>query len=336
MRTTKASAIQTSALHLLDADDYHTALLKAIKSAKHRVVVAAMILVWGERTAPIFEALQGAVKRGVAVTILLDNYTRLSAAYHLRPRTTRSERVRRTFETIEQLSSLGATVYCYGKIGLLPHKGRCHVKISIVDDTYYSFGGINIVDQSFSAHDFMFRGENPKIANTLEAIVTDIGTKSPPLPDNEIQLTDQHALLFDGGRPGHSLIYERACELAAQATRLYCVTQFTPSGPLAKLMHETEAVSYFNRPEQLVAPDAWGQAFDQQRYRLPNAYTGTTYIHAKFIIAKLRSGQYASLTGSHNFSYRGVAFGTQEIALYSTDKAVWERLHSYMQALIQP
>lgn len=296
-------------------------------------MVAAMILVWGERTAPLFDALKDAVTRGVEVRILLDNYTRLSGRYNLQPRPTRNHRIHRTFATLEELSSLGATVYCFGKIGLVPYKGRCHVKASVIDDTYFSFGGVNISDQSFGFNDYMLSGHGAATADRLAELVGRIGTTIPPLTDEELTLDSQNTILFDGGRPGESIIYERASELAAQAKRLYCVTQYTPSGPLAKFMNETDTTCYFNRPEQMIAPDAWGQAFDQQRYRVVNAHTSSQFIHAKFIIAELPSGQRVSLCGSHNFSYRGVAFGTQEIALYSTDKGLWNQLYGFMSTL---
>ena len=318
-------------MQLLTTDSYHAALLKEIPRAKKRIVIAAMIIVWGDRTAPIFEALEKAAARGVKVTVLLDNYTRLMARYDSAARKTRNERVRRTFASLEELSRLGATVYCFGKLGIVPYKGRCHVKITVIDDTYYSFGGINLSDINLSCDDYMLKGQDHAIANRLHKLVDRIGVSTPPLPDTEAPLTKTSSLLFDGGRPGHSLIYERACELASRAKRIYIVTHFAPSGQLIKLLHETDATCYFSRPEQLMAPDAWGQAFDQQRYRLENAYTGANLIHAKFMLAELPSGQYASLCGSHNFSYRGVAFGTQEAALYSTDKAVWEQLYAFMQ-----
>lgn len=332
-KNSRTSSPPRSTVELLTGDDYHAALMRDIPKAKKRIVIAAMVLVWGERTAPIFEALKDARRRGIKVCVLIDNYTKLSARYNLQPRPTRSKRVRRTFETLEELSGLGASIYCFGRLGIVPYKGRCHVKITVIDDTYYSFGGFNLLDQSFDFHDFMLKSHAGDFADALCNLVERIGTTMPPLADEELPMNDVSSILFDGGRPGHSIIYERASELTAQATRLYCVTQYTPSGELAKLMHETNAICYFNRPEQLIAPDSWGQAFDQQRYRLTNSYTGTELIHAKFLLAELPSGQYATLCGSHNFSYRGVAFGTQEIALYSTDKALWDRLYTYMQSI---
>lgn len=322
-------------MQLLSADNYYTALVQATIKAKKRIVLAAMVLVWGEHTAPLFDALKDAAKRGVDVRILLDNYTRMSGRYNLQPRPSRSARIRRTFEALEELSKLGATVYCFGKVGIVPYKGRCHVKLSVVDNSYFSFGGVNILDQNFKLDDYMLYGKDSSTADHLAALVATIGTTIPPLPDSQTPINARSTILFDGGRPHHSLIYERACELTAQAKRVYLVSQYAPSGQLAELLNETNATCYFNRPEQLIVPDAWGQAFDQQRYRIANTHTSNKYIHAKFLLAEMPSGQYVTLCGSHNFSYRSVAFGTQEIALYSTSKNIWSQFYTFMQSFAE-
>ncbi len=320
---------------LLEAGDYYQALLDGVPKAKKRVVIAAMVLVWGERTAPIFIMLQDALKRGVKVTILLDNYTRLPSLYGLNPKSTRKDRVKQTMRALEDLSRQGAHVFCFGKIGFPPYKGRCHIKAAIVDDTSYSFGGVNFFDQVFDFADYMLASEDPKVADCLEQLVERIGKTHPPLLDGEVPIARGATILFDGGRPKHSLIYERACELTARAKRVYFFGQMTPSGQLAQLLNETDSTLYFNRPEQMLPIDSLGQAFDQQRYRVENKYRGSDFIHAKFILFELPGGKKALLSGSHNFSYRGVSFGTQEIALHSTNTELWDKLYAFMQKQIR-
>lgn len=318
-------------MRVLDAEQYYQTLVKEIPKAKKRIVLAAMVVVWGERTAPIFVMLRDAVARGVKVTILLDNYTRLAFLYNLRPKSSRTERVKRTFETLEELSKLGAKVHCFGKVGLVPYKGRCHAKLVVIDNTSLSFGGVNFLDQNFANTDLMLAGTSPKLADHLVELVTQIGSRTPPLLDREFKVNAKNTVLFDGGRSEQSLIYERACELTAQADKVVYVSLMTPSGPLAKLLKETKSEVYYNRPEQLINPDAWGQAFDEQRFRVLNRYKRPGYLHAKFMLFELPAGRKAILSGSHNFSYRGVAYGTQELALHSTDPLLWKRLYTYLE-----
>jgi hypothetical protein len=52
------------------------------------------------------------------------------------------------------------------------------------------------------------------------------------------------------------------------------------------------------------------------------------------MLFELGSGKKVALSGSHNFSYRGVQFGTQEIALESRDEVLWEQLHNFVQKKI--
>ncbi|HEY5806034.1 MAG TPA: phospholipase D-like domain-containing protein [Candidatus Saccharimonadales bacterium] len=317
---------------LLKAEDYYQKLLTEVPKAKKRIVIAAMVVLWGERTAPIFIMLQDALKRGVEVTILVDNFTRMTRLLGLKSTSSAGkERVRQTFRTLENLSAQGAKVCNFGKIGFPPQKGRCHVKVSIVDDTSFAFGGVNFNDESLDNIDYMLLRKDSEIADCLEQLVKKICTTRPPLTDGEVELNKDIAVLFDGGRPGRSLIYERACELAAQAQRIYFAGQMTPSGQLARLLRETDSTIYFNRPEQMAPLESIAQAFDQQKYRVENAYTGTEYIHAKLILFEMPGGRKALLSGSHNFSYRGVSFGTQEICLYSKNASLWTKLHDYVQ-----
>lgn len=318
---------------LLEVEKYYNSLLKEIPRAKKRIVIAAMVVLWGERTAPVFLLLKEALARGVQVTILFDRYTRLTYLYGLTGKAA-AERVKQTYRMLEDLSAEGATVYGFGKLGIVPYKGRCHVKATIVDDRAYSFGGVNFFDEMFDTTDVMLAADDAKTANHLTKLIERIGTTRPPLADEEIKIDKHNTLLFDGGQPDRSLIYERACELTAQAKRVVVASQMVPSGQLARLLAETDATVYFNRPEQMRPIDSLGQAFDQQKYRIKNSYAGNSYIHAKIMLFELSSGKKVALSGSHNFSWRGVQFGTQEIALESRDEALWEQLHNFIQKKI--
>jgi phosphatidylserine/phosphatidylglycerophosphate/cardiolipin synthase-like enzyme len=316
-----------------DGETYYHQLLKNIPRARKRITIASMVLLNGERTGELLKLLKSALKRGVRVQILLDNYTRLPR-FELQPADSRKSRLASTFQILQDLQEAGASVYYFGKIGLNPYKGRCHIKVTIVDDAIYAFGGLNFYDEALGTTDFMLRGDNAAAGDCLEQLVERIGTAKPPMPDAEIRLDPVSNILFDGGRPKHSIIYERACELTAQAERVHYVSQMAPSGELARLLAETDATLYFNRPEQMIAPDRYGQAFDQKKYRLANSYVGGQYIHAKFMVFELRGGRRAVISGSNNFSYRGVAYGTQEIGLHSSEPKLCTELLGFMESHI--
>lgn len=311
---------------LLDANTYVQRLANHISQAKKRIVIASMAVLWGDKTGTLFAEIDKALARGVNVHILLDAYTRTGLGFNGTKQLFR-QRLQKTEAIFKDIQKKGARVDLVGKIGINPFKGRCHVKITVVDDDCFSFGGINFVDQAFVNHDYMLHTHNADLADCLAQLVGRIGRAKLPLPDAEVPLGSHSSILFDGGKPKHSIIYERATILARQAERVWFVSQMAPSGPLAHALKAANATCYFNRPEQVTHTIAsWALAFDQQRYRIVNHYYGHDYIHAKFILFELYDGSKALITGSNNFSYRGVAFGTQEIALYSTDKQLWQQL----------
>ncbi len=317
---------------LLTTDAYRRALIKGISEAKERVSLAAMIILWGKKTKPIFEELKKAAERGIRVHVVLDTYTRLPFLYG--ENGDRKKRLKKTFSLLEELVTLGARVDFFGTIGIPPQKGRCHVKISVIDDHAYSFGGINLFDGAFGNTDNILHIKNKAWADCLEQLVGRIGSQKPPLPNGEVELDATHTVLFDGGQPKKSIIYDKACALARKAERIYYVSQMTPTGVLGALLGSSTTTCYTNRPLQMLAPDRWAQAFDLRRYRIKNAYRREPFLHAKFILFELPNGKRALITGSHNFSYRGVVYGTQEVALYSTDKKLWDTFYTFMQEKI--
>lgn len=321
---------------LQEAQRYYDDLLAKLPHAKERIVLAAMFVVWDEVTDPIFREIEKALDRGVRVHILLDNYTRLGLMSNVGfLRTTWRVRFKKTLLELDQLQKKGARISYVGTIGINPFKGRCHVKITVVDNHSYSFGGINFSNEHLSNSDYMLYAHDADVADCLEQLVGHIAQAPTFLPDAEVAFGENATILFDGGEPRHSIIYSRAIELARESKRAFYVSQYAPSGALAQALGHIDTTYYFNSPEQMNVPARWGQAFDQQRYRVPNSYQLRKYIHAKFILFELKNGKYALVSGSNNFSYRGVAFGTKEIALYSTDKKLWQEFHSFIQRHLQ-
>ena len=314
---------------VIDAGNYYDQLLKTLPKAKTRIVLAAMGVLWGEKTDAVFHELEKALVRGVQVHILLDAYTKFAATKPGQPRSMRL-RYKKTVLLLEDLQQKGARVSAFGKLGFNPFKGRCHVKITVVDDHCFSFGGVNFTDESFTNSDYMLYAQNTQLADCLEQLVKRISGPNHPLPDAEVALANNQSILFDGGEPGHSIIYDRALELSAQAKKVWYVSQMTPNNKLIQALQQTDTTYFFNLPAYMEVPASWGQAFDQQRFRIVNSYAGQTYIHAKFMLFELHDGQRALISGSNNFSYRGVAFGTQEIAVYSTSNKLWHQLHDFI------
>jgi len=312
-------------MRLLASQDYYQELLTVIPKAQRRLVLAAMIMAEGEATHRLLEAADEAAQRGVAVHIMLDVYTR-----HILARTPKMARWRTTKAMLARLASHGARVTYYGRIGFNPVAGRCHIKATVVDDVGYSFGGVNVSDISFENTDFMMAFEDATVADRLVRLVETVADDAPQI-DLDERLDERNSLLYDAGRPRSSIIYERACELTAQAQAVYYVSQWVPSGRLAAhLSRIKDSHYYFNRPQNMLPPGSMMSVFDSARFKGRNRYHRSNYIHAKFMLFELPNGAKHIIAGSNNFSWFTVAFGTKEIALHSTDDVLWESLRRFI------
>ena len=64
-------------------------------------------------------------------------------------------------------------------------------------------------------------------------------------------------------------------------------------------------------------------------------YGRDQYLHAKFILFTMPDGSKVAITGSHNFMFGSVAFGTREIALETSDTAIIAQLEHFFKTHIQ-
>jgi hypothetical protein len=312
---------------LIDAADYVAELARLVPKAEKRIVLAAMTIMCGPKTDDILRPLVASAKRGVRVHVLLDRFT---ASLVAKPNNLDvgefKQAVAATHALFDDLKAAGGHVSYVGKLGLNPYSGRYHAKAAIVDDDVFSFGGVNLRDDAYDCIDYMLHTVDAKLADNLEQLIAH-NAEGEPRRDVQLLLSNGDTILFDAGQKGESIIFRRACDLAAQARAVTYVSQMAPTGKLAKALATTKTTYFANRPRQSgLRPDMLGQWFDQHTNGLENHYDGKPYIHAKFILYELRSGEKVLLSGSHNFSWRGVAFGTKEIALESNDEALWSDL----------
>jgi cardiolipin synthase len=312
------------------ATDYYESLLKHIPQAKKRVVIHAMVVLWQPHTEKILTLLHDALDRGVEVRIVGDLYSKLQANMPKFARNDRGPRWGHTIALNSELQSKGAHVTYVGKIGFNPFKQRCHSKITIVDNLCYTFGGVNFYAGGFTFHDYMLECRDASLADRLYELVRDI-ERYPRMTDSTEKLDDANTLLFDGGTPGSSVIYDAACDAVASAKKVYYVSQMCPSGRLAKLLTSTDNECYFIRPSQAEPPSNLALIVDQKRYGVKNRYKGKRYIHAKFILCENEDGSKRIISGSNNFSWRGIAYGTKEIALDSTNPQLWQAFYDFMK-----
>ncbi len=306
--------------------------MRLIPDAKKRIVIHAMVILWGPRTKQLVPLLEAASSRGVQVHVIGDIFTKVHA---MQPRLSRpkfSMGWKDTLAINENLRQSGARVTYIGKLGVNPYARRTHSKITLIDDHVLTFGGINFSDDSLDNADYMLQMHDHGLADRLYELSKDIERDNPSiLPDIHQKIVPGATLLFDGGNPGESVIYQAACDAVSQAKKVYFVSQMCPSGRLAKLITARAHECYFVRPSQTEFPSNIALRIDQKRFGIRNLYTGDTYIHAKFILTEGHDGSRHIISGSNNFSWRGIAYGTKEIAVHSTDRALWQTFYNFLQ-----
>jgi cardiolipin synthase len=163
-----------SATLLPDYAESLAAMTAAVDTARNYVHVEFYILAFDPSTAPFFDALEGAVRRGVVVRVLLDHVASL-----------RSPGYRRT---IRKLKAIGVDWRLM--LPVQPFKGkfqrpdlRNHRKIVVVDRKIAFTGSQNMIDSSYNKRanrrrglhwkDLMVRFEGPVVAGINALFVTD-------------------------------------------------------------------------------------------------------------------------------------------------------------------
>lgn len=290
-----------------------------------------MVVLEDSATKELLEAIKEAAKRGVKVTVSVDSYAFLESGDFL-PFFVKHWRNRQKPRDMERsLRKSGVKFSWLGTRSTSLLSGRTHSKWLVVDDTVYSFGGVNLYERSLDFTDYMFRLENNEIATALveeQQKVVSADKTNETYRSHQLALGDS-SILIDGGIVGNSLIYGRACRLVERATDVLFVSQYCPNGRLAKSLKNKSSQLYFNRPQQASFFNRVMIRCYMLTSRLKTAYTRDEYLHAKYLICTMLDGSKVALTGSHNFSSGGVWFGTREIALETRDPEVIAQLEQF-------
>jgi cardiolipin synthase len=322
---------------LILPETYVREATESARKAKQRISVLTLILTDDEATNEFIDALCEAADRGVQVSVGADafTYTELRGSYI--PTTYRSKRMREATTLQKRFKKAGVDFTWLGRLSAVAFSGRTHIKWCIVDDTVYSFGGVNLNSESFTYTDYMFAVTNPDLADRLAAEHDRIiradkrGHTYRSLRFGD----DDNTVLIDGGFFGDSIIYRRACHFAEQATHVTLVSQYYPSGKLGRLLKSTEADIYCNRASNSGLFNKVIIDFGARWLGQISKYKREPYLHAKFIIFTLKNGQKVAITGSHNFVRAGVFLGTREVALETTNKKIIRQLERFLKDYVK-
>lgn len=255
-------------------------------------------------------------------------------------------RKREKAAVIDDLTSAGVSVDITNtprSIGkFMPQAGRNHIKLAFVDDVAW-IGGLNLSENDFGREDFMIRITDPRIVDPLAEQFQSINDKRPTA-DYERPCTEDTVLLVDAGIRGSSIILDRAIEKTRAAQHsVGLVTQITPDGvmrdELAAASEVKDVEVVISAPDQITERAA--KFFDRANWLawkrkgtdVPIAYF-PNWVHVKMLLTDREHPDLAEvIVGSNNFLRGGVRWGTEEIALQSTNPTLLANLTRYYEEM---
>lgn len=324
---------------LLTADTYAHELTASIRGAKYEIaIIATTLRSDDERSRAIIDELCKAADRGVTVSVYADTFTYLEPKeFILFSPKRQPARVIHAIRLERRLKSHGILFHWLGRKANIIITGRTHTKWAVIDDTVYSFGGVNLDNDSFDNIDYMFRLRNAHLA---EALIAEHGRirradrGGAGIRNHTYRLDDRTTVLFDGGLIGMSLIYRHACVLARKASSITLVSQYCPTGPLNRILEDKHATVYYNHWRNASWINRVLIGLGMLASRSSTTYRHEAYLHAKFIIFTMADGSKVALSGSHNFMHGSGLVGTREVAIETTDPAIIRQLEMFCKRYV--
>ena len=318
---------------LVSPTEYVAQAAELVRNAKKRVYLISMVMADHPNTSELLVAIKEAARRGVEVNVAADIFTFGEVNGGFLPIRYYSPNSKDTNNMVKILKKAGVKFHWLGRSRLTIFNGRTHSKWCVIDDTSFVFGGVNLYDGGIDNVDYMFRIKDANLADRLveeQLRIYRSERKSGNYPSIAVEQADKK-ILIDGGIIGQSIIYRRACELAEEAKSIQFVSQYCPTGKLARILKNKKHVKlYFNKPTNTHGLNKFVINFSQFVSGLQTSYRKKRYLHAKFIVFTMEDGTKRAITGSHNFAYTGVLLGTREIALETADPFIISQLEEFI------
>lgn len=328
-----------SELEFLLPLEYLADATREISRAKNRVFLIGLKIIDSALTHQFIKECQKAAKRGVEVHIAADFMTynnndhRLDNSRNFLP--LNAVAIQKSRELEKKFRASGVQFRWLGREYSAFFLGRTHSKWLVVDNVAYSFGGVNTEKKAFLEFaDYMLKFRDQKIADALvkEHLKIEQQDCKKSAARNHRVATKFGEILFDGGNVGRSLIYNETVKLAKTAQKITFVSQYAPTGRLAKILEQKNAAIYFNRLENVAsASNRMMIRLSKNRLRAKNLYQRKRYLHAKFILFEMSDGAKFAISGSHNFVAASSRLGTREVALLTDNQEIIAHLEKFFR-----
>ena len=321
--------------------EYLADAIKLVKTSTSRVYLIGLTIFRDDVTKEFIDVIVDAARRGVDVHVAADFMTFTYSIKGIKslPLTYRAKSLRATTDLQKEFKAAGVKFRWLGQHTGPLFTGRTHSKWLVVDDTVFSFGGVNTESNAFTKHvDYMFKIQDNDLADLLakEHLAVEKADRTRQSARNHRKLMSVGTVLFDGGRPGRSIIYNTALKLAESASEILLVSQYCPTGKLGKILNQKPSQVYFN---QLKNVDSRGNRMiiriGKLRQHFTNLYRHKKYLHAKFMIFTMPDGSRQAITGSYNFVAATARLGTREVALVTSDESAISQLEKFWRENIK-
>lgn len=321
-----------------------------IKKSNRSILIQTMSIESGEIMALIEEELIEAVNRGVAVRINYDWVTEkfvqgdlpLLPVLNSKKRSYDKRVHDQTSQMLERLLTAGVKVSKTNQpnsfLSLLPFINRNHIKMYVVDEKIAWIGGINLFDVAFQSIDLMVKTDNPRVVETLLRQFEKIN-KYNGKENYSVNCGNDYSLFIDVGKHGKSIIYDEACGIVKSSKKnIIFISQFTPDNKLLYELIEASkrnvAITIITSSEDDIVLGHYPAKlsylyfkFIVKKYPNIKLINLSKHVHAKLLLAD----DSQALFGSHNLTFFGVLFGTEEIMLKILNPELLKQLDEYIK-----
>jgi phosphatidylserine/phosphatidylglycerophosphate/cardiolipin synthase-like enzyme len=326
--------------------------ISEIQKAKRSVFIQSMSIEPGNVMDLIEKELVKAVKRGVEVRINYDWVTEkfvhgelaLLPVLNNQKKNYSDNLHNQIRELLKRLEKEGMQISKTNQpnflLSSLPFLNRNHIKMYIIDGERAWIGGLNLFDIAFENIDLMVKIDNQKIISAFSNQFEKININRAQ--DNySVDFGNDYLFYVDAGKYGKSIIYDRAIKMVKDAkSKIIFMSQFIPDN---KLLRELIKASKRNVSITVITSSDTDILFKHYPSKL-------AYLYFKFMIKKypkiklinLKKHAHAkllmvddkvALLGSHNLTFSGVMFGTEEIMLETSDPELLQQLGQFVKSL---
>src|SRR4051812_45609091 len=130
-------------MKLISPSDYIHQAAELMKTATKRVYLISMVVADHPETHELMAALEDAARRGVQVVVAADIFTFGEVSGSFLPVRYYSPNAKLTTKMAKTLRNAGVKFHWLGRGRISIFSGRTHSKWCVVDDTVFSFGGVN-------------------------------------------------------------------------------------------------------------------------------------------------------------------------------------------------